>query len=277
MPRFTFIYHHIPHVLLSLVCHFGFGSLRGPITNAWIISCNDPTINLPYKDSTVSSIKLMLTCFGVPPVIIAVISALKRKKWWLEAHFYCLKFLTGAVLTIFITELLKYTIGRPRPHFLPVCMPRECNSTQLLFGGSYTCTNDTPADDHVMKNLRLSFPSGHSSLAAYTATFLIVYLQVRQRQVISFVIQILLFTWALLIAVSRIADHKHHKEDVIAGCMIGTSIAIIVWRYCANALTSCEHPAISFRCAKCMANFDGMVVVTSASAGAVEGPAVQKK
>lgn len=35
-------------------------------------------------------------------------------------------FLFGAVVSQSLTELAKYTIGRPRPNFMAVCAPKVC-------------------------------------------------------------------------------------------------------------------------------------------------------
>lgn len=64
-----------------------------------------------------------------------------------------LAFSLGISLTEFITDLLKNTVGRPRPNFLTKCFPSGYYPSDLVCteGGSYNI------------NGRKSFPSGHAS------------------------------------------------------------------------------------------------------------------
>jgi hypothetical protein len=85
-----------------------------------------------------------------------------------------------------------------------------------------------------LKNIdesRLSFPSGHASLSFYSTTFLIVFINqswnCRSLGLLPRIVQVLLFTLAVYIGLSRIVDNKHHPTDVIAGAILGASIAII--------------------------------------------------
>lgn len=90
-------------------------------------------------------------------------------------RFLCLGyFFFGMAVTILVTDVGKYTIGRLRPHFLDVCKP---NLTELCTDPyAYVppermhCTGKPSA----IRAARLSFPSGHSSTSAYTMVFLVV-------------------------------------------------------------------------------------------------------
>ena len=75
-------------------------------------------------------------------------------------------FLVGAAVTVVLTNVGKYTVGRLRPHFLAVCKPdfSKLNCTtgvEKNFITNYECTGD----EDLIKEARLSFPSGHSSFA----------------------------------------------------------------------------------------------------------------
>ena len=83
---------------------------------------------------------------------------------WLCAVYTC--FLVGAAATVVLTDVGKYSIGRLRPHFLAVCKPdfSKLNCTtgfQKNFITDYECTGD----EDLIKEARLSFPSGHASFA----------------------------------------------------------------------------------------------------------------
>merc|ERR1712038_2137863 len=108
-----------------------------------------------------------------------------------------LGYLVGAALTPTFTDIIKYTTGRLRPHFLDVCQPNweeiDC-STDGNGGGSfpryieadkYRCLGNQevfPEMDEresALKDARLSFPSGHASFSFQTSVFIVLYLQAR--------------------------------------------------------------------------------------------------
>ena len=83
---------------------------------------------------------------------------------WLCGVYAC--FLVGAAVNVVLTDVGKYTVGRLRPHFLAVCKPdfSKLNCTTGFhknFITNYECTGDKD----LIKEARLSFPSGHSSFA----------------------------------------------------------------------------------------------------------------
>lgn len=41
-------------------------------------------------------------------------------------------FLFGAVASQSLTDIAKYTIGRPRPHFMTVCSPKQCGANMQV-------------------------------------------------------------------------------------------------------------------------------------------------
>jgi diacylglycerol diphosphate phosphatase/phosphatidate phosphatase len=122
------------------------------------------------------------------------------------------------------TEFLKNRVGRLRPDFLARC--RWDAALQ-------TCTGK----HGVILDGRKSFPSGHASGAFSGMTFLSLWLagntaawcfqsrlparSVRSTRIGRLVLTLLPMLWALFVAVSRIEDYRHHKEDVIVGSLIG--------------------------------------------------------
>lgn len=225
------------------------------------ISCTDPTISLSYKDSTISG-TLLHVLFLVLPLILLSGCIIRRHyrgkrsgiaaptfqelRWRYKntvaspllrtLHLYILGFAIGACTTIMLTDVLKYGIGRPRPHFLKLCMPHAC-ITNRTAAADFTCSNSA-LSMHLLKNLRLSFPSGHSSLAAYASTFLTLFLQNQIRRVRKngasvslFYCQVLVMCSAILVGLSRIRDHKHHIQDVAVGLTLGALMALVTWIY----------------------------------------------
>lgn len=81
-------------------------------------------------------------------------------------------FLFGAAICQLFTDIGKYTIGRLRPHFIAACLPtlnpKECTDFTYIISA---CAG---SDIGVIREGRLSFPSGHSSFSFYCMTFAVV-------------------------------------------------------------------------------------------------------
>ena len=92
---------------------------------------------------------------------------------WLCGVYAC--FLVGAATNVVLTDVGKYTVGRLRPHFFAVCKPDfsklNCSTgAQMNFITNYECTGDKD----LIKEARLSFPSGHSSFAGIEIEMLLL-------------------------------------------------------------------------------------------------------
>ncbi|CAH0551773.1 unnamed protein product [Brassicogethes aeneus] len=138
-------------------------------------------------------------------------------------------FNTAAALVLLITDILKVTVGEPRPHFLTDCRPHENENCAL---GSYitdfTCSN-TEWSVFRLKDLSKSFPSGHSSLSTFTAIYFINLILNKFKSTslnpAKFLLIAVFLFWNGLCAISRIVDNKHHWWDVLAGALIGVAYA----------------------------------------------------
>lgn len=76
-------------------------------------------------------------------------------------NIYCVIgiFAFGAACSQLTTDVMKYTIGRLRPHFIYVCEPDVCNgvnaSLSLIYHENFTCTNPLYANNaRIMKEMR---------------------------------------------------------------------------------------------------------------------------
>lgn len=78
---------------------------------------------------------------------------------WLY-NIYCMigMFAFGAACSQLTTDVMKYTIGRLRPHFFTVCQPDVCNSSDsqmLMFFETFRCTNPLFVNNkRIMKEMR---------------------------------------------------------------------------------------------------------------------------
>lgn len=246
-----------------LVCIHELGKpfLRG-------FQCDDESIRYPYKDSTISSGVCYSIGSGLNIFLILLVeylnladsnkdvqnaSALEiasrgNDKLQVKVYLwnvYCrlLVWFFGAISSELITDITKFTAGRLRPHFIELCKPMVMDGAQELpladycrqahnpyeYITNFYCTGGTP---HMQRDARLSFLSGHSSYSAYSATFAVFYIQstidISRAGLIKPVVQVLIVCTAFYVGLSRISDYKHHWQDVLAGLVLGTTLASLV-------------------------------------------------
>jgi phosphatidate phosphatase len=154
------------------------------------------------------------------------------------------------------------------PHFLSVCQPdyRTVNCTQKTLDGfvyvpipttlasntSFCTTNITDFSDarfrselfffsyeflslyvlELLYYMSASFPSEHSSISCFCMLFLIIFLEARLDllifRYIKFMIQIGAFLGAFITCMSRVTDFYNRESDVIAGAIIGATLACVM-------------------------------------------------
>lgn len=126
-----------------------------------------------------------------------------------------------------LTNVLKLSIGRPRPDFISRCMP-----VSPVWDAEPTCSGTDSTFEEGYK----SFPSGHSSWSFSTLVFLSLYLAGKFKALSQFKLrlpQLLLsltpFLIGCIIAWSRIHDHMHHLGDVMCGAVIGCVISSLCY------------------------------------------------
>ncbi|KAI6184768.1 AcidPPc domain-containing protein [Aphelenchoides bicaudatus] len=230
--------------------------------------CQDKSIRMPYAPSTVSLSMLIFYCVSVNLLTIFFVELYQgiklpnslyskyeqnRSTWAKIAIRVCIFFgyyFAFELLVLNVTTYTKYPVGRLRPHFLEVCNPKiqfhnnnrtvldgDCSGLEELFITNYTCLGK---DKYAIKEARLSFFSGHSSLAMGASTYAILYLQFRlankigNTKLIVPVIQVIIGGMGLFISYSRIFDYKHHWTDVAVGISVGIIIMVLLTRFVAG-------------------------------------------
>lgn len=239
-------------IIPIVVCEFGIEPFRRGFF------CDDETIRYPFKGNTVTPVMLGLI-IGLPSIIILTVGEYARqlskgqiktnqeifgyniRTWILNFFKQFIYFCFGLLLTFDATEVGKYTIGRLRPHFVSVCQPvlsdgTTCNDAinQHRYIENYYCLGSGYTIEDV-RQARLSFPSGHSSLSFYTLVYVALYLQKRMHwsrsDLTRHFIQFSLIMLAWFTALSRVMDNWHHWSDVLVGSLLGVVGALVTANY----------------------------------------------
>ncbi|XP_073953294.1 putative phosphatidate phosphatase [Choristoneura fumiferana] len=216
--------------------------------------CDDDSLRHPYKDSTVTNIMLYVVGLGLPILTMCLTEWLRLRDyksgrpreifgkeipaWVWEAYQVIGVFLFGVACQQLTTDIAKYTIGRLRPHFFDVCRPNvDCDAAvnKWRYITDFKCLGD---NEKLLKEMRLSFPSGHSSFSAYTMLYFAFYIHKRftwrGSKLLRHGLQFVLVMLAWYTVMTRVSDYKHHWSDVMAGFSVGLLYAVIVFTFVSN-------------------------------------------
>lgn len=222
--------------------------------------CDDESLKHPFKDSTVKSYMLYLYGIVLPVFAIILTEYFRARRkgdtrryrlfdisipdWISNSYNNIGIFGFGAAATQLVVDIAKYQIGRLRPHFFDVCVPRMVDGTtcqdpinQGRYHLDFKCDGETQETSTArqIKEMRLSFPSGHSSFSAYTMIYCAIYLHARMNwegsKLLKHFFQYLLVLITWYTCLSRISDYKHHWSDVLAGATLGVIGALITSQF----------------------------------------------
>ncbi|KAI8977246.1 phosphatidic acid phosphatase type 2/haloperoxidase [Mycotypha africana] len=220
-----------------------------------MFSIEDKTIMFPHTEKeTVPVWLLVIICLLIPAVIIGAISlsGIGYKRSLHDFHSGILGLCLGLSMTIMLTDIIKITAGRPRPDMLSRCKPPP-TAVDPQFGllSVDICTTDIHSS--VMIDGFKSFPSGHSSFSFSGLGYLAFYIAGKMKMfdekghtykgfIFAFPI-----IGALLVAISRTEDYRHHWQDVTIGALLGTFCAYFAYRqyYPSLATDGCRDPYLT--------------------------------
>ena len=163
-----------------------------------------------------------------------------------KSHVTILGWFISLILTLFITDIVKNAVGRPRPDLIERCKPEKGTPDHTLV----TFEVCTQQNHHILHDGWRSFPSGHSSFAfsglGYLALFFAGQCHVfRPRTDLARVLLALApLLGAALIAISRCEDYRHDVYDVTTGSSLGILVAYNTYRryYPPLRSTKCATP-----------------------------------
>ncbi|PSO17168.1 phosphatase PAP2 family protein [Bradyrhizobium sp. MOS003] len=145
----------------------------------------------------------VLSVLGVALVVLALVAAALHgtRRTLLLGLGTRLQFMFLSIaVSAFVAEILKYVIGRGRP----------------FVGGKANPFNFVPFEG---TGTYASLPSGHA-VAAFALAFAVSALWPRLR--------VFMFTYAIVILLTRLVLVAHHPSDVVAGALVGTVGAMTV-------------------------------------------------
>ncbi|NXO20254.1 PLPR5 protein, partial [Cisticola juncidis] len=147
-----------------------------------------------------------------------------------------IRFLGIYAFGLFATDIFvnagQVVTGNLAPHFLALCKPNYtalgCKQYTQFISGVQACTGNP---DLIMK-ARKTFPSKEAALSIYAAMYLAMYItntvKARGTRLAKPVLCLGLMCLAFLTGINRVAEYRNHWSDVIAGFVIGISIAVFL-------------------------------------------------
>ncbi|XP_071739101.1 putative lipid phosphate phosphatase 3, chloroplastic [Rutidosis leptorrhynchoides] len=184
-------------------------------------------LKYPLKDSTIPFWTVPLYAVFLPMAIFLAFYCSRRDVY--DFHHAVLGLLFSVFITGVITEALKDAVGRPRPDFFRRCFP-DGNDLYDQWG-EVICHGDI----NVIRQGHKSFPSGHASWSFAGLGFLSLYLSGkikafdREGHAAKLCIVFLPLLAASLVAITRVANYRHHWQDVVVGGLIGITMAIFCY------------------------------------------------
>ncbi|KAF8269816.1 lipid phosphate phosphatase 1 [Lactarius quietus] len=219
-------------------------------------SPNDPLIQHPHTSEQISSWTTVLITSLVPIALAVFIGGYRSSVY--EIHHGLLAACAGKALSHLATEALKNRVGRLRPDFLARC---QWDASQQI------CTGNI---HHIIEGRR-SFPSGHSSTAFVGMTFTALFLagktaalcfkvspypgSLLNSRLARLMLVLLPLAFSTWVAVTRVEDYRHHKEDVIVGSVIGILSGTICYLlYWPNPFSAASFSAETMGCPRLVAS-----------------------
>lgn len=183
---------------------------------------------------------------GVVPLLLLCLWAVVFQPGLHKAHVTILGLFISLILSSFITDVIKNSVGRPRPDLIARCKPKKGTPKHGLINIE-VCSE---TDHHVLHDGWRSFPSGHSSFAfaglGYLALVFAGQMHVFRphTDLARALVALVPLLGAAMIAISRCEDYRHDVYDVTTGSLLGILMALFSYRkyYPGLATLHCDRP-----------------------------------
>lgn len=189
-----------------------------------LFSVTDTSLAHPYAQHERVPVWLLAVICAIVPGVLMILYALVISRSFWDAHSSILGLILCLGLIVTFTDIVKITVGRPRPDLFSRCqLPADLTADPTHGLTSWTACTQT---DKLKDGFR-SFPSGHSSFAWGGMWYFTLWaggkLHVLNNLGYTYKSWLLLapIACAALVAISRTMDYRHHATDVIAGSIIG--------------------------------------------------------
>ncbi|XP_010896575.1 phospholipid phosphatase-related protein type 1 isoform X1 [Esox lucius] len=141
-------------------------------------------------------------------------------------------FAFGLFATDIFVNAGQVVTGNLTPYFLSVCKPNytgtECRFNHQFISKGNVCTG-SPA---VVEKARRSFPSKDASLSVYSAVYVTMYItstiKTKSSRLAKPVLCLGTLCTAFLTGLNRVSEYRNHCSDVIAGFILGSSVALFL-------------------------------------------------
>ncbi|KAB8079364.1 phosphatidic acid phosphatase type 2/haloperoxidase [Aspergillus leporis] len=211
-----------------------------------LFSLDNMSIQYPFAVVERVSVVWSIIYAGAIPFLIFLLWAAMFRPNRYKIQVTILGFLVSLMLTSLLTDIIKNSVGRPRPDLISRCNPRKGTPESKLVAWT-VCTQ---TNQHILQEGWRSFPSGHSSFSfsglGYLSFFFSGQMHVfRPRtDLCRCLVALLPFLCALMIAISRLDDYRHDVYDVACGSLLGTGVAYFSYRRYYPSLRSvfCDMP-----------------------------------
>ncbi|XP_077099388.1 phospholipid phosphatase-related protein type 1 isoform X2 [Siphateles boraxobius] len=147
-----------------------------------------------------------------------------------------IRFIGVFAFGLFATDIFvnagQIVTGNLAPYFLSVCKPNytglDCHFSHQFIANGNICTGNQV----VVERARRSFPSKDASLSVYSAVYVTMYItstiKTKSSRLAKPVLCLGILCAAFLSGLNRVSEYRNHCSDVIAGFILGSSIALFL-------------------------------------------------
>ncbi|KAJ7756490.1 phosphatidic acid phosphatase type 2/haloperoxidase [Mycena maculata] len=218
-------------VLIALFANFYLDQFQ----NITDFSLTDTSIQHSFKAKEVFPDSALVYILAGCYVFLIISNLILSRNMW-DLHHALLGLTVGFALGGTFVEIVRITVGRPRPDFISRCNPFANATNAPFFGLANMTVCQTAVTNPLIKDGMRSFFSGHAILSATGAGFISLYWAGKfhlfnQKAFTSkawLIFSPLMVS--IYICITRVTDHRHHWQDVTLGFFTGLLFTYAFYR-----------------------------------------------